>query len=251
MAVRPGRAWRSLSDDVTYPAFMLRRSVPWPDWQRRRDYYWEGVLLWLDVDAEVRARSGGLRSLDDFARHFFAAAAPGAPAHTYDFDALCNALDATAPGDWQTYLRGWVDAHDDLDTSRGLRRHGWRLVFSDTPSEAFHRAEEENGVTDLTYSAGFTVTDTGQVRTVMWGGPAFHIGLRPGTRIIAVDGTSFSSARLLDAVRDARRVAVKMTVEQDGKSGEQTLPYRGTLRYPLLERVGSVPDSLTTLLAAR
>lgn len=37
IAARPGRAWRSLSDDVNYPAFMLRQPVPWRDWQRRRD----------------------------------------------------------------------------------------------------------------------------------------------------------------------------------------------------------------------
>jgi predicted metalloprotease with PDZ domain len=141
--------------------------------------------------------------------------------------------------------------HDDLDTGHGLRRHGWHLVFSDTPTEAFRRAEIENGVADLTYSAGLTVTDTGVVRTVAWEGPAFRAGLRPGSRITGVDGASFSRARLLDAVRGASRMAPRITVEQDGTSVERTLPYRGTLRYPLLERVAGVPDSLTALLAPR
>jgi predicted metalloprotease with PDZ domain len=39
VATRPGRAWRSLSDDINYPSFMLRQAVPWRDWQRRRDYF--------------------------------------------------------------------------------------------------------------------------------------------------------------------------------------------------------------------
>lgn len=251
MSVRPGRAWRVLSDDVTYPSFMLRRPVPWRDWQRRRDYYSEGVLLWLDVDAELRMRSGGRRGMDDFARRFFAGAAPDAPTRTYDFDALCRALADTVAGDWTTYLRGWVDARDDLDTGRGLRRHGWRLAFSDMPTEAFRRAEEENGVADLTYSAGLTVTDAGVVRTVAWEGPAFRAGLRPGVRIVAVGDAPFSRARLLEAVRGASRRTPRITVEQDGKSGERALPYRGTLRYPLLERVKDVPDGLTGLLTAR
>ncbi|USI73553.1 hypothetical protein [Sphingomonas morindae] len=37
VANRPGRAWRPLSDDVNYPSFMLHQSVPWRDWQRRKD----------------------------------------------------------------------------------------------------------------------------------------------------------------------------------------------------------------------
>lgn len=70
IAARPGRAWRPLSDDVNYPLFMLRQAVPWRNWQRRRDYYAEGVMLWLDVDAELRARSGGRRGMDDFTHQF-------------------------------------------------------------------------------------------------------------------------------------------------------------------------------------
>jgi predicted metalloprotease with PDZ domain len=68
VANRPGRAWRSLSDDVNYPSFMLRQPVPWPDWQRRKDYYQEGVLLWLAVDSLLREHSAGRKDIDDFAR---------------------------------------------------------------------------------------------------------------------------------------------------------------------------------------
>lgn len=71
VAARPGRIWRSLSDDVNYPSFMLRQAVPWRDWQRRRDYYSEGVMPWLAVDGGLRRRSGGRRGIDDFASRFF------------------------------------------------------------------------------------------------------------------------------------------------------------------------------------
>lgn len=121
---RPGRTWLSLSGDVNHPSFMLRQPVPWRDWQRPRDYYSEGVMLWLAVDAELRERSGGRRGLDDFARRFFAGARPDAPTRTYTFDDLCRTLNEVALADWSRFLRSWIDARDELDTNSGLNRHG-------------------------------------------------------------------------------------------------------------------------------
>jgi len=68
---RPGRVWRDLQD--TADATQLLYYSP-PDWNSscaRSDYYPEGELLWLDVDTIIREKSGGKKSLDDFARAFF------------------------------------------------------------------------------------------------------------------------------------------------------------------------------------
>ncbi len=251
VANRPGRAWRSLSDDVRYPTFMLQKPVPWRDWQRRKDYYREGVLLWLWVDALLRERTNGRQGLDDFARSFFAAPSGDAPARTYTFDDLCAALDALAPNDWAGELRAWVDGHEEVDTTAGLVRHGWQLVYTDTPTAAYLQQQGEDGVIDLSYSIGMTVTDKGVVRAVSWNGPAFAAGLAPGSRIAAVHGEPFDGERLVAAVRSARRIPVQLAVEQDGERVERTLRYRGTLRYPHLVRVSGRPDTLTSLLAPR
>lgn len=248
IAARPGRAWRPLSDDVNYPTFMLRQPVPWRDWQRRRDYYSEGVMLWLAVDAELRERSGGHRGIDDFARRFFAGATPDAPARTYRFDDICRALDEVAPADWAHFLRRWIDAHDELDTSSGLTRHGWRLIFTDTPTAAFRANEDEAGVADLTYSIGLTVRADGTVRAVAWGGPAFQAGMRPGNRIVNVNAAPFDGDVLLNAVRDSANVPVLLTIEDDGTRSEVSIRYAGPLRYPRLERIADRPDTLAALL---
>lgn len=251
VANRPGRAWRSLSDDVRYPAFMLQRAVPWRDWQRRKDYYREGVLLWLWVDALLRERTEGHQGLDDFARAFFAVPSADAPARTYTFESLCAALDAIAPHDWAGELRAWVDGHEELDTTAGLARHGWQLAYTDTPTAAFQQQQDEDGVIDLSYSIGLTVTDKGVVRAVNWNRPAFAAGLAPGSRIVSVQGEPFDSERLVTAVRDAEQAPVRLVVEQDGQRVERVIPYRGTLRYPRLVRVEGTPDMLTPLLAPR
>ncbi|MGE3274808.1 MAG: M61 family peptidase [Vicinamibacterales bacterium] len=251
IAARPGRSWRPLSDDVNYPSFMLRQPVPWRDWQRRRDYYAEGVMLWLAVDAELHERSGGRRGIDDFARRFFAGATPGASARTYTLADICGALDEVAPGDWEGFLRTWIDGHDELDTTLGLTRHGWGLVFTDTPTDAFRASEDESGVADLTYSIGLAARTDGTVRSVAWDGPSFRAGLRPGVRIVTVNDVPFRPEALLAAVRDSVNRPVLLTIEQDGRRSAVRIDYAGPLRYPHLARIPGRPDTLTALLTPR
>ncbi len=251
IAARPGRAWRPLADDVNYPAFMLRQPVPWRDWQRRRDYYSEGVMLWLAIDAELRERSGGRHGIDAFARRFFAGATPDAPTRTYKFDDICRTLNDVVPHDWSRFLGGWINAHDELDTTIGLRRHGWRLAFTSMPTAAFRASEDEAGVTDLSYSIGLTVAGSGVVRSVGWDGPAFRAGMRPGVRIVTVGTAQFGRDALLAAVRGAAIRPLVLTIEQDGQRSDRTIHYAGTLRYPRLERVSDRADTLATLLAPR
>lgn len=251
IAMRPGRAWRPLADDVNYPAFMLRQPVPWRDWQRRRDYYSEGVMLWLAVDAELAERSGGRHGIDDFARRFFAGATAKATTRTYTFDDICRTLDEVAPANWAGFLRNWIDAHDELDTTSGLTRHGWQLVFTDTPTAAFRASEDEAGIVDLTYSIGLAARADGLIRSVSWDGPAFRAGLRPGLRIKAVNAATYSPEKILQAVRDSIHRPIVLRVEQDDGRFDTTIKYQGPLRYPMLARVDGRADTLTSLLAAR
>lgn len=250
-ANRPGRAWRPLADDVNYPSFMLHQRVPWRDWQRRKDYYGEGVLLWLAIDARLRARSGGRRGLDDFAHGFFAGASAAAPARTYTFETLCAALGTVAPGDWAADLRRWIEGHQELDTNIGLEQHGWRLVYTATPTATFRQSEAERGVIDLSYAIGLAASDGGSVANVAWGGPAYRAGLAPGAKIVAIAGSPFSRDRLIAAVRGADTNPIRLTVAQDGVQSERIIEYRGSLRYPKLERLPGTRDGLAALLAPR
>jgi predicted metalloprotease with PDZ domain len=230
---------------------MLRQQVLWRDWQRRRDYYSEGVMLWLAVDAELRECSAGRRGIDDFAGRFFVGAAPDAPTRTYTFADICRTLNDVAPADWNQFLRSWIDAHDELDTTSGLSRHGWRLIFADTPTAAFRAGEEEGGVADLTYSIGLAVRDDGAVRTVAWDGASFRAGMRPGNRIISVNGQPFNRDALLTAVRNSSHHPIILTIKQDERRSDVRIGYAGPLRYPRLERITERADTLTTLLAPR
>ena len=109
---------------------MIGHTVAWPDWQRREDYYGEGLLLWLDVEGILRERTGGRKGLDDFTRAFFGLRGGDLTTVTYTFDDLRAALQAVAPYDWAGYFHRRLEAHDDAGLLDGLKRAGYRLVYT-------------------------------------------------------------------------------------------------------------------------
>ncbi|MBW3560500.1 MAG: peptidase M61, partial [Proteobacteria bacterium] len=134
---RAGRAWRSVADTTFGPVVSARRPQPWTDYQRAEDYYTEGSLIWLDADTLIRERSGGRRSLDDFARRFFGGRGGRATVVTYTFDDVVSALNAVQPYDWATFLRTRVEGVGQPAPLAGFARGGYRLVYRDTPSSVF------------------------------------------------------------------------------------------------------------------
>lgn len=170
---------------------------------------------------------------------------------TYDFAALCDALDRVAHDDWRRFLRERLDAHDDHAVLDGLARAGWRLAWDDARSPAFRQAETDAGGADLSWSIGAVVSPKGVLRAVRWEGSVFRAGLNPGDRLVSVGGSPFSEEALEAAIRGAADVPVALVAETASGTREVRLDYRGTLRYPHLERIAGTPDRLSALLATR
>ena len=248
VANRAGRIWKPLEDSTNDPVYMAGHPVGWRDWQRREDYYSEGVLLWLDVDARLRELTEDRRSLDDFAHRFFATHGSGVT-QTYTFEEVCAGLAAIAPEDWSQFLRRHLRTHDTAEALAGLARSGWRLVYDTAPSETFR--QDEAGGSNLDYSIGLKTDEKGVVESVVWQGPAFAAGLAAGDRIVSVNEESFSVARLQTAIRDAGRREPELEFDDDGKRQNVQVHYSGTLRYPRLEPIAGKPDRLSALLASR
>lgn len=246
-----GRAWKTLQDSTNDAIYMAGHPVAWRDWQRREDYYPEGVLLWLDVDARLRELSGGRRGLDDFAHRFFMTGdAPGAT-RTYTFADVCAALNAVAPTDWSGFLKRHLQSHDTADALAGLARAGWKLTYTDVPTATFRQDEQEAGASNLDDSIGLKVDAQGRVKSVQWDGPAFRAGLSPGARVVEVNGKPFSTRALLDAVGASASRPLSVEFEYGGRKRVVPIPYAGGLRYPRLERMAGTPDRLSSLLIPR
>lgn len=245
-----GRRWKDLEDTTNDPLYLSGRALVWPEWQRRKDYYGEGVLLWLTVHARLQDLSHGTMGIDRFARTFFDVASSKRTPSPYTLDDICATLARWGQLDWRAYLEGLLHAKDArvLD---GLDRLGWTLAFADRPTDTFAQDEAESGATDLRYSVGLSVDDKGRLRTVVWDGPGFKAGLAPGERVVRVGTSPFSTDALLRAVAASSDTPVALTVERAGKRREVTLDYHGGARYPVLRRIDGRPDRLTTLLAPR
>ena len=67
---RPGRDWRPLQDTADAAPFLYNAGSDWSNWRRGTDFYDEGQLLWLDVDATIRRLSDNKKSMNDFCRSF-------------------------------------------------------------------------------------------------------------------------------------------------------------------------------------
>jgi predicted metalloprotease with PDZ domain len=245
-----GRAWKDLQDTTNDPIYVSGRDTVWPEWQRRKDYYAEGVMLWLDVQARLQDTTQGDKGMDDFARDFFAVPSKDAGVSTYTLDDVCRALARQAPLDWNAFLTERLHAMDArvLD---GLHRLGWELVYVDTPSATVVQDAADAGVLDLSYSLGLSVDDKGTVRGVVWDGPAFKAGLAPGVRITQVDGAAFTADAMLSAVSGSRGQPVTIDFRRDGKTIHGAIDYHDGARYPSLRRITGVPDRLSPLLSPR
>lgn len=250
MSNRPGRAWKSLGDSaldsITMPGGV---GVSWTDWQRRKDYYAEGVLLWLDIDGILRERSKGKYGMDDFAARFFAV--QDKTSKVYTFDDVCATLSKLAPFDWRGYLERRVHGNSDAGLLDGLERAGYRLVYKSTPSPYVERGLQGEGMPDFSYSIGLGVNARGVVRSVSWNSPAFKAGLAPGATLLEVEGEPFSMERLAAAVSRRNPAGIAVTFELDRQKRAVTIDYDGGLRYPALERIPDRIDRLKQLLTPR
>jgi predicted metalloprotease with PDZ domain len=246
-----GRAWRAVQDTVYDPILNARRGLGWPNWQRSEDYYVEGMLIWLDVDTRIRELSGDRRSLDDFARAFYSVNNGSHLPAFYTFDDVVATLNKVQPYDWAPFLRAKLDGHGPGAPLDGLARAGWKLVYTDTPTDYLKGVDERNKVLDLTYSLGFTVAQDGAVRNVVWDGLAFRAGLAANTTVMAVGDRVYKPERLTSAIKDAKDgKPIRLLVRKGNVLRTISLDYRGGLRYPRLERIEGTKDRLTTIFSA-
>jgi len=250
--ILPGRSWRPLIDTTYDPIINARRPQPYGTYQRSEDYYSEGMLIWLDVDSIIRERTNGRRSIDDFARAFFGVNPDDQGINPYTFQDVAQGLNAVAPYDWSSYLTQRVEQTGKAPLD-WLKRGGYRLTYSDTPSAYFKSREKDRGVLDLTYSMGAVIGKGGVISGVSWDSPLFNQGIHSGVTILAVNGREYSDDLLKSALREAKtsRQPIQLLIKEAETYRTVPLSYFEGLRYPTLEKIGTGPSSLDALLAPR
>jgi len=244
---RPAREWRPLIDTTNDPVISARAPKGWVSWQRSEDYYNEGLLVWMEVDSILRERSGGTKSIDDFARRFFGLRDGDYGEVTYTFDDIVSTLNAVQPYDWRTLLNERLHGVSKRAPTAGFERNGYKLVYTDQPNKTGRGA-----TTDLAYSLGLTLGKSG-IGSVVWDSPAFNAGIDLGDEIVAVNGRGYTSERLVTAVKLAKdsSATIKLMLKSGDRYREVSIDYHGGLRYPHLVKTASGEAGLDKLLQPR
>ncbi|HEX3915661.1 MAG TPA: hypothetical protein VHW71_19360 [Steroidobacteraceae bacterium] len=255
--VEKGRQWRALQDTTNDEIINPRRPQSWLDWQRFEDYYDEGALIWLDVDTWIREHSKGARSLDDFAHAFFGINNGSFAVVTYTFDDIVKALNAVEPNDWASFLRERLDGIDKPVPLNGFHRGGYKLVYTDTPSDYQAVTEEQHKRIDLLNSIGVEIDakdgKDGTLTQVIWDSAAYKAKLTEGAQILAINGIAYDVDVLKDAIRAAHsgKEPIQLIVKIGDRYLVADLDYHEGLRYPHLERDSVEPARLDDILTAK
>jgi predicted metalloprotease with PDZ domain len=253
---REGLQWRTLADTTNDPTAAHRTGLPYRSWQMSEEYYSAGQMMWLGVDAKLRALTHDSRSLDDFAQAFFGVENGSFVTKTYTFDDIVAALNGVVKYDWASYLHARVDTLDP-PLGEGIEGTGWKLVYTDKPSEYEKhynsRPESPRHLFNFTWSIGLTMAKKGKINDVRWNGPAFKAGVSTGTTIVAVNGQDYSDDVLKDAITGAKGSgsAIKLLLKFQGTTRTVSVDYHDGLQYPHLVRVKNAPDYLGEIIAAR
>jgi len=252
---RAGREWRPLADTTRAAQLLYGARDEGSALRRGVDFYDEGLLLWLEVDAQIRALTRGRRSLDDFCRAFYGGPSGGAPRVVpFTYEDLVAALGDVADYDWRAFFDARVySVRADAPTS-GLEAAGWRVEYTAEPNVVQAAADTIYEQTDLRFSLGVTLgTSDGYVVDVLPGSPAAAAGLASGTTLVAVNGRRWSP----DLVREALEAAVdsaepiRLLVENDEFFSEIAVDYHDGPRYPHLVRITDSRDVLSEILEPR
>jgi predicted metalloprotease with PDZ domain len=249
----PGARWRPLADTATAAQVLYDSPHAWQSSRRSVDFYDASVFLWLDVDAELRARSQGHATLDDFVRRFYAGASGAPQLKSYAEKDVYDTLATVAPMEWRTFIHRHLDSTGTAALMGALERSGWKLTYSAQPNASGETLQKRHKETDRQWSIGLNLDKDAKIIDVIADRAAARAGASPGMSVIAVDGQKYT-ATVLDAAIFAAQSTHKpiaLLVEDSDYYRTLSVEYYDGPRYPHLVRLDGSPDTLSALLTAR
>ncbi len=250
--IRRARDWRALQDTTNDPVITPRGPKAWLSYQRSEDYYNEGMLIWIETDAKLRALTSGAKGMDDFARSFFGKTDGDYGELTYDFAEVARVLAEVAPYDWAGFLRERLDGRAKGAPLGGFAASGYALSYDEKPTSYIKDLEKRRKFLNLTYSLGLAVKAEGAVSEVIWDSPAFNGGIAVGMKLIAINGRAWSDDAAKDEITAAKgsKAPLHLLVKSGERIRDVEINYSGGLRYPHFVKTGA-DGPLDALLKAR
>jgi predicted metalloprotease with PDZ domain len=246
----PGRSWRPLQDTADAAQLLYNAPPEFESWRRSVDYYTEGFLIWLEADTVIRQQTQGQKSLNDFCRIFHGGGNTLPKVIPYTFDDVVTTLNQVAPYDWKKFLRDRLDTYGPGAPLGGIINGGWKLVYSEDPSEFTKAMEKTRNDVDARFSIGLSLDDKGGIHDVIMDSVAWKAGIAPGTILVAVNGRKYNPDILRDAIRDAKGNGpnLELLVMNGDYFKVHTLNYHDGEKYAHLVRDESKPDVLSEIV---
>jgi predicted metalloprotease with PDZ domain len=251
--VESGTHWRPLGDTAVAAADLYNAPRAFQSVRRGVDFYEASELLWLNVDSELRGRSGGSASLDDFVRRFYSGAGGAPQLKPYREEDVYAALNSVVPADWRAIIRRHLDTLGPDALLAGLESTGWKLTYSAEKNTWIELAEKASKATHREDSIGMIIDKDGGVMDASEERAAAHAGIGPGMKLVAVNGRKYMPEVLDSAIAAAKdsRKPIELLIENGDYFRLVSVPYFDGPRYPHLVRIEGKPDTLTEVLKHR
>lgn len=249
----PGAAWRPLADTAVAARNLYEAPTAWRSSRRGTDFYAASNFLWLDVDAEIRKRTGGQASLDDFMQRFYAGENGKPSVKSYTEQDIYDTLSSVADADWRTLIRRHLDTTGTATLFAALGHSGWKLAYSEKPNAWLQYYEKRRKTTDRMSSIGLRLDEDALIVDVVEDRAAARAGAGPGMTLVAVNGRKFTVQVLDAAIAEAAqtREPIELLVLNDDFYRTLDVAWFGGQRFPHLARIDGAGDTLTAVLSAR
>lgn len=247
-----GRQWRTLADTAAASHILRAASPSWSGLRRSQDYYMEGMLFWLEADAQIRRATNNKKTLDDFCHSFFKAPRSSTLPVAFSRDEIVKQLNSVAKFDWDGLIARRVESFQQQFDPAVAELLGYKFQLTATkptiPSATFRHSR---GI-DLLDSLGISVATDGKVQRVLLGTPADQARLAPTAEIIGVGKHKWSGKRLTDAVqKSSDRTPIELLITSGDELRTLQIHYYDGLRYWNLNRDETVSDLLAEIVKAK
>ena len=247
----PGADWRTLADTAVAAQKLYGAPRAWRSSRRGTDFYAGSIFLWLDVDAEIRERTNGRASLDDFMQRFYAGDSGKPALKPYSEQDIYDNLAAVAPADWRAFIGRHLHTTGTTALFAALTRSGWQLTYSEDKNVFLEADQKSHEQVDRMWSIGLLLDKDGLITDVVEDRAAALAGAGPGMKLIAVNGHSYTVDVLDAAIDEAKKShrPIELLVQNDDFYRTLEVKYFDGQRYPHLVRIGGAKDTLTQVAA--
>ena len=247
----PGADWRTLADTAVAAQKLYGAPRAWRSSRRGTDFYAGSIFLWLDVDAEIRERTNGRASLDDFMQRFYAGDSGKPALKPYSEQDIYDNLAAVAPADWRAFIGRHLHTTGTTALFAALTRSGWQLTYSEDKNVFLEADQKSHEQVDRMWSIGLLLDKDGLITDVVEDRAAALAGAGPGMKLIAVNGRSYTVDVLDAAIDEAKKShrPIELLVQNDDFYRTLEVKYFDGQRYPHLVRISGAKDTLTQVAA--